>query len=124
MTENNSPTFCFLFYVVVPESPQNVAAAVINSTAVQLTWDPPSRAHGVQDINYNVSYHAPFWNDFNNSAETGNSKIISGLKPGTNYIFSVRVYAGNAQSDPCSTNNMTGKGIQAFYIHTYMCNSF
>lgn len=58
---------------------------------------------------YKVDYHAPFWNDYEEKYTTDRVYTFPDLKSGTRYNFSVRVVAGNNESDPVFAYAVTGK---------------
>ena len=77
-----------MFLYLAPSSPQNFGASVINSTTVDVTWDPPSITNGILRY-YTVVYGSS--NDMEmmevNSSDV--TVLVSGLDPFTNYTFYV-----------------------------------
>ena len=77
-----------MFLYLAPSSPQNFGASVINSTTVEVTWDPPSITNGVLRY-YTVVYGR---SDDMEMMEVNSSDVtvlVSGLDPFTNYTFYV-----------------------------------
>ena len=75
-------------YTLAPNPPQNVGASVINSTTVEVTWDPPSITNGILRY-YTVVYGS---SDDMEMMEVNSSDVtvlVSGLDPFTNYTFYV-----------------------------------
>ena len=73
---------------IAPNPPQNVGALVVNSTTVEVTWDPPSITNGILRY-YTVVYGS---SDDMEMMEVNSSDVIvlvSGLDPFTNYTFYV-----------------------------------
>ena len=80
----------FLIYIlyIAPEPPQNIGASVINSTTIEVTWDPPSITNGILRY-YTVVYGG---SDDMEVMEVNSSDVtvlVSGLDPFTNYTFYV-----------------------------------
>jgi len=76
---------CFL---LAPSLPQNVGASAINSTTVEVTWDPPNITNGILRY-YTVVYGS---SDDMEMMEVNSSNVtvlVSGLDPFTNYTFYV-----------------------------------
>ena len=77
-----------LKFFVVPNPPENIAASVVNSTTVEVTWDPPSITNGILRY-YTVVYGS---SDDMEMMEVNSSDVtvlVSGLDPFTNYTFYV-----------------------------------
>ena len=92
-------------YIIAPDPPQSVAVLVINSTAVEVTWDPPSIINGILRY-YTVVYRSiddMEMMEVNSSDVTSSGMgsgsgsgmivgfgfIVSGLNPFTDYTFYV-----------------------------------
>jgi len=74
--------------LLAPNPPQNIAALVINSTTVVVTWDPPSITNGILRY-YTVVYGS---SDDMEMMEVNSSDVtvlVSVLDPFTNYTFYV-----------------------------------
>ena len=74
--------------LLAPVPPENVLASVINSTTVEVTWDPPSITNGILRY-YTVVYGS---SDDMEMMEVNSSDVtvlVSGLDPFTNYTFYV-----------------------------------
>jgi len=39
--------YYFILHIIAPHPPENVSALVVNSTTVEVTWDPPSITNGI-----------------------------------------------------------------------------
>ena len=81
-------------------TPENVSASVVNSTTVEITWDPPNITNGILRY-YTVVYGS---NDDMEMMEVNSSDVavlVSGLDPFTNYTFYVLAVTvlGNEASD-------------------------
>ena len=74
--------------LLAPVPPENVLASVINSTTVEVTWDPPSITNGILRY-YTVVYGS---SDDMEMMEVNSSDVtvlVSGLDPFTSYTFYV-----------------------------------
>ena len=74
--------------MLAPYPPQNVGVSSINSTTVEVTWDPPSITNGILRY-YTVVYGS---SDDMEMMEVNSSDVtvlVSGLDPFTNYTFYV-----------------------------------
>ena len=58
---NHSLTF--FFYLVLPSVPNNVNAAFVNQSAVELSWQPPEITGDQSDVFYDVDCLKPCNND-------------------------------------------------------------
>ena len=73
---------------IAPSPSQNISATVVNSTTVEVTWDPPSITNGILRY-YTVVYGS---SDDMEMMEVNSSDVtvlVSELDPFTNYTFYV-----------------------------------
>jgi len=78
----------FIHLYLAPNSPINVLASAVNSSTVEVTWDPPTITNGILRY-YTVVYGS---SDGMEMMEVNSSDVIvlvSGLDPFTNYTFYV-----------------------------------
>ena len=85
-----------------PPAPENVTVLTLNSTAIQLTWSPPTYTHGII-LEYIIT-----WGVINTNQPTtitvplsqGLQHVFSSLYIYTEYMFSVRAVNNNPAGDP------------------------
>ena len=74
--------------LLAPVPPENVLASVINSTTVEVTWDPPSITNGILRY-YTVVYGSSDDMEMMGVNSSDVTVLVSGLDPFTNYAFYV-----------------------------------
>ncbi|XP_051738882.1 receptor-type tyrosine-protein phosphatase eta isoform X1 [Ctenopharyngodon idella] len=103
-----------------PTSPGS-AKATSKKTNITVSWEEPEDSKGAT-IMYKVDYHAPFWNDHEKKYTTDRVYTFPDLKSGTRYNFSVRVVAGNNESDPVFAYAVTEPEKMTLTL-TMLCSS-
>ena len=73
---------------IAPNPPQNITASVINSTTVEVTWDPPHITNGILRY-YTVVYGSSYDMEMMEVNSSDVTVLVSGLDPFTNYTFYV-----------------------------------
>ena len=87
-----------MFFAEPGDAPTNFEAVVVNSTAIQLTWDQPQLPYGIV-LSYNITYNTSYGHisHVQNSSEP-RVIVIDGLQEHTWYRFeifaSTRIGAG------------------------------
>ena len=74
--------------IIAPNPPENVGATVVNSTTVEVTWDPPSITNGILRY-YTVVYGSSDDMEMMKVNSSDVTMLVSGLDPFTNYAFYV-----------------------------------
>jgi hypothetical protein len=88
--------------VGIPQQVRNAQALVSDSAAI-IRFDPPANARAAQITSYTVK-------NIKTGAEksfTGSPALISGLKNGTQYSFTITASNSLGTSDPITTNSIT-----------------
>ena len=111
-----------------PNTVQNVFASTINSTTVEVTWDPPSITNGIlryytvvygssddmemMEVNSSDVTSSGMGQDIGSGMNVGSvSQLVSGLDPFTNYTFyvlAVTVTPSEASQSVIIQTNETG----------------
>jgi hypothetical protein len=92
--------------VGAPSAPQDFTATAVNTTTVSLTWNPSTSAGGFPPVTYYLSGPGTI----NTPSTTNNYATVTGLSPGTVYIW--YIYAQNTK--PTAPN--TSATISAFAV--------
>ena len=96
------PTAHYLwFYYIAPNPPQNISAKAVNSTTVEVTWDPPSITNGILHY-YTIMYGSSDDMEMMEVNSSGVTMLVSRLDPFTNYTFFVLAVT-IAPSEPSDT---------------------
>jgi len=72
--------------------PRSIATAAVTDTSVEVTWDPGLDTHRIDGFKVYWSTASGDYNDTNSlvqAAAVGNSAVVPGLTPGTQYFFTV-----------------------------------
>jgi len=77
-----------LHVFLAPSQPQNIRGSTINSTTVEITWDPPSISNGIIRY-YTVVYDSSDDMEMTEVNSSDVTVLVSGLDPFTNYTFYV-----------------------------------
>ena len=81
--------FLLLLHIAVAPNPsQNISAKAVNSTTVEVTWDPPSITNGILRY-YIVVYGSSDDMEMMEVNSSDGTELVSGLHPFTNYTFYV-----------------------------------
>ena len=119
----------FLCVFTAPNPPQNVLALAVNSTTIEVTWDPPSITNGilryytvvygssdgmeVMEVNSSDVTSSGMGQDIGSGINVGSiSLLVSGLDPFTNYTFyvlAVTLTPSEASDRVTVLTNETGK---------------
>ena len=129
--------YFFVCVFAAPNPPQNVLALAVNSTTVEVTWDPPSITNGilryytvlygssgdmeVMEVNSSDVTSSGMGQDIGSGINVGSiSLLVSGLDPFTNYtlyVLAVTVAPSEASDRVTVRTNATGT-----YVHKYKEN--
>ena len=80
---------CGLTPTAPPSAPQNVTAAHVGDTYVNLTWSPPEYPGIGGPLNYSVSYQEVNGSSNGTSNTTELTYNVTSLSPGHTYIITV-----------------------------------
>ena len=107
----------FLYFTLAPSSVRNLAAVAINSTAINITWQPPINPNG--DVSYIVRVQGSSVDQVNTTTDT--SVIVTNLEIYT--IHYVTVMAVNAAGENSSevTVRTQESGIVCVCACAYTC---
>jgi len=88
--------------------PQNVNVESTD-TGFTVTWDPPTGPYTNNIVEYNILYWD--WNPtdcqhISGAAFTSSPAVITGLKPGTNYLVAPMTWNANGEGLPMFANNV------------------
>ena len=100
-----------MYLSVAPTPPQNILASVINSTTVEVTWDPPSITNGILRY-YTVVYGSSTDMEMMEVNSSDVTVLISRLDPFTTYTFyviAVTVTPSEASDNVTIQTNEAGK---------------
>ena len=108
----------FLFILLsAPNTPLNVNATTINSTAIRVSWNPPNVTNGIIRY-YTVVYGRNDSSETQKLNSTDTTVIVTSLDPFSTYVFYVLAFtvelSNRSESDSAQTSEAGNS-----YIHSY-----
>ncbi|MGH0121675.1 UNVERIFIED_CONTAM: hypothetical protein FKN15_064344 [Acipenser sinensis] len=101
----SSPTSISLY--TSPSPPEGIRVDFVETNSVSLSWGKPVDMDEIKH-SFAITYSCSFWDFTNSTTATSNSAVLSYLRPGSEYIFTViTVQYNGAQSMPVSTSQHT-----------------
>ncbi|XP_041092744.1 receptor-type tyrosine-protein phosphatase eta-like isoform X2 [Polyodon spathula] len=90
----------------VPPPPGKIRIDSVESNSVSLSWGSPVGMDGLQ-YSFSITYSSSFWGHNGSTTAPSNSTVISNLRLGSEYVFSVTTVNKGGQSTPSITSVYT-----------------